>query len=291
MCKNIVEKGQLSSPLLIYNRSTQRAIDLSANLPSGRTEVVQSLVAATPRADIIFTCLANDEAVRETFKVLVQCDVKGRLFIDCSTVHPETTEAIAKDVLAAGAEFVAAPVFGAPAAAEAGQLVGVLAGPKASVDKAKPWFTGVMARTEIDLSDQPYGKATTLKVLGNTFMFNLIEQVAEAQVVAEKTGLGTDIMHQFLEKIFPGPYTAYSTRMITGDYHTRKEPLFAVDLARKDIRHARQLADSAGAEMKALEVTDAQLAKLKERRGPTGDVAAIYGVAREEAGLKFENDV
>ncbi|OAQ99431.1 hypothetical protein LLEC1_07842, partial [Akanthomyces lecanii] len=65
MCKNIVEKGNLDSPLLIYNRSKQRAIDLSQKLPAGKTEVVESLVDAAGKADIIFTCISNDEAVAE----------------------------------------------------------------------------------------------------------------------------------------------------------------------------------------------------------------------------------
>lgn len=290
MCKNIVEKGQLDSPLLIYNRSVGRAADLSSRLPAGKTEVVDSLAAAVPRADVIFTCVANDEAVRELFGAMLKEDVKGKLFVDCSTIHPESTEAIARDVLASGAEFVAAPLFGAPAAADAGQLIGVLAGPRASVDRARPWFKGVMARAEIDLGDQPFGKASTLKILGNTFVFNMVEQLAEAHVVAEKSGLGTGAVHQFVEALFPGPYAAYSTRMLTGDYHKRREPLFAVDLARKDARHAKNIAAAAGASLKSLELADAHFAMVKEHCGESGDIAGIYGAVRQDAGLKFEND-
>ncbi|EFY85318.1 hypothetical protein J3459_014880 [Metarhizium acridum] len=290
MCRNLVEKGELSSPLLLYNRSAEKAVDVAAKLPSGRTEVVASLEKAVLKADIIFTCVANDDAVRDLFKVMLRMNVPGKLFIDCSTIHPDTTESIAKDVADAGAEFVAAPVFGAPAMADAGQLIGVLAGPRASVEKAKPWFNGVMARAEIDLGDQPYSKATTLKLLGNTFVFNMVEQLAEAHVVAEKSGLGTDVLHQFISHMFPGPYTAYSTRMLAGDYHKRKEPLCAVDVARKDVRHARSLAQSAGTEIKTLEIADAHLAKVKQHCGEVGDIAGIYGAVRAEAGLKFEND-
>lgn len=292
MCKNLVEHGQLDSPLLLYNRSVKRASDLSAKLAAGKTEAVESISAAVSRADIIFTCVANDEAVKELVGAAMEgVDIAGKLFIDCSTIHPETTEAIAKTVTARGGEFVAAPVFGAPAAADAGQLVAVLAGPKASVDRARPWFKGVTSRAELDLSDQPYGKATTLKVLGNTFILNMVEQLAEAHVVAEKSGLGTQLMHQFVETMFPGPYAAYSGRMLSGDYHRREEPLFAVDLARKDARHAKNLAEGAGARLRTVEVADAHLAAVKEHAGAFGDIAGIYGAARQEAGLKFENEV
>jgi 3-hydroxyisobutyrate dehydrogenase-like beta-hydroxyacid dehydrogenase len=148
-----------------------------------------------------------------------------------------------------------------------------------------------MARAEINLSGEPCRKATTLKVLGNTFVFNMVEQLAEAHVVAEKQGLGTDVLHQFLSHMFPGPHTAYSTRMLTGRrLHKRDEPLFAVDLARKDARHARSLAQSAGVELKVLDITDAHLTRVKQHCGEKGDIASIYGAVREEAGLKFEND-
>lgn len=290
MCKNIVEKGGLDSPLLIYNRSKQRSVELSEKLPAGKTEVVESLAAAASRADVIFTCIANDEAVTETVAALLQADVKGKLFVECSTIHPDTTQAVADKILAQGAEFVAAPVFGAPAAAEAGQLIAVLAGPAPSVDRARPWFKGVTSRAEIDLSGQPYGKATTLKVIGNTFIVNMVEQLAEAHVLAEKSGLGTQPIHELVQALFPGPYAAYSTRMLTGDYHNREEPLFAVDLARKDARHAKALAEAAGTRMYNVETADRHLEGVKEHCGPKGDIAGIYGAVRKEAGLKFEND-
>ncbi|EGX94669.1 6-phosphogluconate dehydrogenase 2 [Cordyceps militaris CM01] len=291
MCKNIVDKGNLDAPLLIYNRSKQRAVDLSQKLPGGKTEVVESLVDAVAKVDIIFTCVANDEAVSEVIAAALQADIKGKLFIECSTIHPDATQATADKLLAQGAEFVAAPVFGAPAAAEAGQLIAVLAGPSASVDRARPWFKGVTARAEIDLTGAPYGKATTLKVIGNTFVLNMVEQLAEAHVLAETSGLGTQPIHALVEALFPGPYAAYSTRMLSGDYHTRAEPLWAVDLARKDARHAKALAAAAGTRVQNVETADAHLASLREHAGPSGDIAAIYGVVRKKAGLNFKNDV
>ncbi len=228
--------------------------------------------------------------VNETFTVALKGDVKGKLFIDCSTIHPDSTEKMAQAVLAQGAEFVAAPVFGAPAMADAGQLVGVLAGPKAAVDRARPYFKGVTARAEIVMSDEPYQRASLLKIIGNTFVLNMVEQVAEGHVFAEKSGLSTGYVHQVLEHLFPGPYAAYSSRMLGGDYYKR-EPLFAVDLARKDAGHALALAKAAGTRIINVETGDAHLAKVKEHSGAKGDLAGIYGAVREEAGLKFENDV
>lgn len=290
MAKNIVEKGEFSSPLLLYNRSTKKALELVATLPAGKAEVVESLELGIPKADVVFTCVANDDAVQDLFKVMFQSYVTGKLFIDCSTVHPDTTELIAQRASEAGADFVAAPIFGTPAMADAGQLIGVLAGPRSSAEKASPWFKGVMAGSVIDLLDEPCRKATMLKVLGNTFVFNMVEQLAEAHVVAEKSGLGTDVLHQFVSYLFPGAYTACSTSMLSGEYHKRAEPFFAIDLARKDATHARSMARSAGTELMALEIADTHFAKVKEHCGKSGDMTGVYGAVRDEAGLKFENE-
>lgn len=289
MCKNLVEKGNLDKPLIIFNRTQKRATDLSKSLPSGKSTIASSVGEAVSKADIIFTCVGDDAAINDTIDAALKSSTKGKLFVDCSTVHPATTEELAKKLTDSGAEFVACPVFGAPAMADNGQLVCVLAGPKESVEKVKPYTKGVIGRACVDFGGQPVGKATLLKVIGNTFILNMVEALSEGHVLAEKSGLGTENLHQFIETMFPGPYTAYSTRMLSGDYHKREEPLFAVDLARKDARHAMALAKEAGTRMKDVEVGDAHLEMVKNYKGEAGDIAGVYGAVRQEAGLKFEN--
>jgi 3-hydroxyisobutyrate dehydrogenase-like beta-hydroxyacid dehydrogenase len=62
-----------------------------------------------------------------------------------------------------------------------------------------------------------------LKIIGNTFVLSMVETLAEGHVLAEKTGLGAEMLHKFIETMFPGPYTAYSNRMLSGDYYKREE--------------------------------------------------------------------
>ena len=97
----------------------------------------------------------------------------------------------------------------------------VLAGKASDVDKVKPYCKGVIGRANIDFSDEVPGKATLLKVIGNTFILNMVEMLGEGHTVAEKTGLGTSNLHKFIEAMFPGPYTAYSNRLLSGDYYNR----------------------------------------------------------------------
>ncbi|KAF9881384.1 6-phosphogluconate dehydrogenase 2 [Colletotrichum karsti] len=290
MCQNLVEKAGLDKPLLIHNRTLKRATDLGQSLPQGKTEVVESLADAIGQADIIFSCIADDQAVEEVFATAIKGDVKGKVFVECSTIAPETTEAAALSVLERGAEFICAPIFGAPAMVAAGNATLVLAGPKASIDKIRPYIDAVAAR-EINMADEPYRKASILKVLGNTVILGMVEQLAETYVTAEKSGLGTGYLKQFVEAMFGGsPYPAYTNRMLQGDYYKREEPLFAVDLARKDARHAMAIAKTAGTRLHNIETADKHLQIVKDHAGPSGDMAGIYGAVRKEAGLDFEND-
>ena len=89
-------------------------------------------------------------------------------------------------------------------------------------------------------------------------------------MVAEKTGLGVDALHQFLEMTFPCPYVAYSNRMRSGDYYKREEPLFAVDLVMKDARHAQASVNKAGVHMKNVEEANEYLKVVKEHMGTRG---------------------
>ncbi|PYI01105.1 6-phosphogluconate dehydrogenase-like protein NAD-binding protein [Aspergillus sclerotiicarbonarius CBS 121057] len=288
MAKNLAAKGTPSLPLIIYNRSVTRAQDFQAANPN--TVVAPTISEAVTKSDIIFTCVGDDAAIQSIIDASIASgSLQNKLFVDLSTVHPDTTTSISTKLQSHGASFVASPVFGAPPMAAAGLVIPVLAGPRSAVDQVKPYTTGVIAKSIVDFSDQPPAKASQLKILGNTFVLGMVESIAEGLVVADKCSLGTDALHQFFEAVFPGPYVAYSARMRSGDYHERAEPLFAVDLARKDARHALDLAAKSGATMKGVELADAYMAKVKEHMGTRGDVAGMYGAVRQEAGLEFEN--
>ena len=287
MVKNLVEKGSLSSPLIIWNRTVSKAEDFAQTLSN--VTVASSPEEAFSKADIIFVCVAADKDVEGLIAIALKSNIRGKLFVDCSTIHPNMTNRLGEFLNIVGAEFVACPVFGAPEQANAGQLISVLAGPKAAVDRVKPYTKGVMSRADVDYSDQKPGNATLLKVIGNTFVLQMVEALAEGHTVAEKTGLGTENLHAFIEVLFPGPYTNYSKRMLKGDYYERDYPAFHVDLARKDAGHALKLAKDAGVRLKAVEVADAHLAEVQKVEPEKGDIAGIYGSVRVEAGLPFGN--
>ena len=58
------------------------------------------------------------------------------------------------------------------------------------------------------------------------------------------------------------------------------QPLFGVDLARKDVGHALDLAKASGTKLKNLEGIDAHLIDVQQHMGSKGDIAGIYGAVR-----------
>src|SRR6186713_612653 len=88
-------------------------------------------------------------------------------------------------------------VFGAPDRANRGQLLCVPAGLASDVEAVLPYCKDVMGRAVINLSGKQPEAATTLKVIGNSMIFNMVESVAEGHVLAEKSGLGGEHLHQY----------------------------------------------------------------------------------------------
>jgi 3-hydroxyisobutyrate dehydrogenase-like beta-hydroxyacid dehydrogenase len=109
MCKNLIEKGKLSHPLIIYNRTAARSEALANQLGRSKTKVAKTVQEAVSAAEIIFTCVGDDAAIKEMIASALEVDVSGKLFVDCSTVHPETTNEIAAKISGNKAEFVACP--------------------------------------------------------------------------------------------------------------------------------------------------------------------------------------
>lgn len=107
MCGNLVAKGNLTSPLILYNRTRSRAEQLAHAL--GNCTVASSAPKAVAGADIIFTCLTDDSAVLELFRQILEHDVAGKLFVNCSTTQPATSDDLAVMVEKHGAGIVTMP--------------------------------------------------------------------------------------------------------------------------------------------------------------------------------------
>ena len=127
------------------------------------------------------------------------------------------------------------PQVGAPTVAQAGSLIFALAGKQGPVARTSP-LAKLMGKTIIDLSGQPQGRASLLKLVANSFTsalqqiqssiiakntlstVSMLEGLSDSLVLAEKTGLPIDSFLQFIQAFCPppAPQSFYVKRMMEG---------------------------------------------------------------------------
>lgn len=311
-CERLISCGRVDSPLILYNRTAQKCHDLASTLPPGSTHVVSSLKEGIAKADIIFSCLSNDAAVESTYQTIISDlitaatpdGLRGKLFIGMETVHQDTADSLADRLAAHGADFIACPVLGPPAAAATGQLIAFPAGPAAALSRAEPYLTGsgggALARAALAFPDKPCGTGPRMKIIANTFTLNAACQLAEAFTLGEKAGVDPAQVGQFVQLCLvsgpaaTNPFHVYAGRMLRGDYWRAERPAGGVALGVKDLGLAVRLAEETGTTVgnplgalgwcrDVLEGEGAGRGEVK------GDIAGVYGAVRERAGLRFEN--
>lgn len=124
----------------------------------------------------------------------------------------------------------------------------------------------------------------------------MMEVVAEAHVLAEKTGLGTEAMESLFEHQYGPLALSMSKRMTTGAYMPPRgeRPWSDLNLAIKDVGHGIDCGREAGARLPVGELVLEHLHQAKdvsasERREL--DSSSLYGVIRKDAGLSFETEL
>ncbi|TVY36001.1 Glyoxylate/succinic semialdehyde reductase 2-like protein [Lachnellula occidentalis] len=289
MAKNLQKYlTSISAPALLYtNRTMSRGEPVKelGGIP------VETVAEVAKKSSIIFSCVSNDAVLEATAKeVIASGDLKGKIYVDCSTVHPDTSVKVAKLVSDAGGEFVAAPVFGASAMAEAGKLIFVTAGPAAAQEKIAQYLKDVMGRSVIDMGTD-VSKSSMLKIAGNICVISFMEVISEAHVFAEKTGLGSEIMESMIANMFGPQETDDGGICAAPDGKAG----FDVELSMKDARHALNCAKTAGMKLQVSEVALENMGKAAEFGKTLGgrplDSSSMYGTIRQDAGLDFYTDL
>jgi 3-hydroxyisobutyrate dehydrogenase-like beta-hydroxyacid dehydrogenase len=188
------------------------------------------------RGDAVLTMLANDDAVESV--VFSDGGIIGSLpagapHISSSTISVALSEKLEAAHAKAGQRFVAAPVFGRPDVAAAGQLFVIAAGGPDAVDAVAALFDAIGQKTFV-VSETPKA-ANLVKLSGNFLIASVIESLGEAMALIGKGGVDR---RQYLDiltsTLFGAPvYKTYGGLIADGTF----EPAgFAAPLGYKDIR-------------------------------------------------------
>lgn len=242
MAANIARAGH---DLTVWNRSPAAAAAFAAE---HRAVVASCPADAVAGADVVFTMLADDRALLDTYDgaggVLIGLQA-GAIAVDTSTVSPVTVADIAQRVADRGAAFLDAPVSGSVAAATAATLTILVGGEPRALDLARPVLSAMgTAILYIGRS----GAGATMKLAVNSVVHSLNGAVAEALVLAERAGIDrTTAYTVFLNSAIAAPFVQYRQGLYERPQDA--EVAFKLSLAAKDLRLALELAERVGAEL------------------------------------------
>lgn len=276
MAANLLQGGH---QVVVYNRTPAKA---EALIAQGAKAVAD--VSDACRGDAVVTMLANDSAVEEIVLGaggVIDSLPAGALHVSSSTISVALSEKITSAHAKAGQRFVAAPVFGRPDVAAAGQLFIVAAGQPSAVEAASPLFQAIGQKTFV-VSETPR-IANLVKLSGNFLIASAIEALGEAMALVGKGGLDR---RQYLElltsTLFDVPvYKTYGGLIASATF---KPAGFAAPLGYKDIQLTLAAAEDLRVPMPLASLLRDRLLTLLAQGDDTLDWSAIGHLAARDAG-------
>ena len=243
-------------PLTVHSRS-QGPVDALVEAGAGRATSPAELARAS---DVIVTMLPDTPDVEHVMlgdDGVMAGAAAGSLVIDMSTIDPGPTRAIAEQLAARDVEMLDAPVSGGERGAIDGTLSIMVGGSDEAFARAMP-ILQAMGKNIVHVG--PSGAGQITKACNQLVVAATIEAVAEALVLAERSGVDAAKVREALLGGFAGSkiLEVHGQRMLDRAF----EPGFRARLHRKDARIVLDAAQAAGSPIPAFQVVAAQLDRL-----------------------------
>ena len=266
----------------VWNRTLSKADGLRAQ----GAKVGKSAGETVKDAEAVITMLADDHAVESA--VLHSGGVldhlpRGAVHISMSTISVALSQKLAESHSKRGQQYIAAPVFGRPDAAEAGKLFVVAAGEKSAVERCKPLLE-VLGQRVFVMGDKPE-MANVVKLSGNFLIASVIESLGEAIALTRKYGIDPHAYVEFLtNSLFAAPvYKTYGDIIAEEKYQPAG---FKLRLGLKDVRLALAAAEAVDAPLPFASVVRDHMLTAIGHGMEDMDWSSTAKLAAENAGLK-----
>ena len=259
----------------VWNRSPDKLKPLVA---AGAT------VAATPaelasKSEVVITILTDAAAIDAVYggaSGLLEGNVRDKLFIEMSTVRPQTQLALAAKVRAKGAALVECPVGGSTAPAQQGKLIGLMGADPADAARARPLLEQLCRRLE---HCGPVGSGSVMKLTINMPLMIYWQALGEALALCRPLELDPARIMDLLADTSGGPNVlkvrgAGVAQMLKGG--DGGPVTFDVDSAVKDLRTMVAEGDARGVE---LPLTAATLGCYEETKRNVSGAAEVSTVS------------
>ncbi len=244
----------------VWNRTRAKAEVL---VPLG-AKLAESPAALASAADIILSILTDAPAITAAYDGpagLLSGDIRGKLFVEMSTVRPETERALAERVRAKGAALIDCPVGGTTGPARDGKLLAFVGGDAADLARVQPALEQLCRRIE---HVGAVGAGASLKLAINLPLLVYWQAVGEALALCQPLGLDPARLISIFADTSGGPNVLKTRGGMLADAMQGKAPAsttFNIDSIRKDmatmIEEARALGyDELPVTARALECFD-----------------------------------
>jgi 3-hydroxyisobutyrate dehydrogenase len=226
MAANLLKAGY---SLTVWNRTPSRMEPLLALGASAAS----SPAAVAAASDVTLSCVTNSpdvEAVALGPNGVAEGATPGSVYIDCSTISPETARRVAAELSRRGIAMLDAPVSGGDVGARAGTLA-IMAGGEAEVFARCLPVLQAIGKTIVHVG--PAGSGQVVKLCNQVAGGLNLLAMAEAISLARSAGVDPAKMLEVVSAGAAGSWMLanLAPRAIRGDY----TPGFMVDLMQKDL--------------------------------------------------------
>jgi 3-hydroxyisobutyrate dehydrogenase-like beta-hydroxyacid dehydrogenase len=276
MVENLVRKG---FDVVVQNRGQDKVRELAAvGARAGGT--FAEMAAAV---DSIHTCLPDGAAVDEVMSGahgIFEGAREGLIVVDHSTIRPVQARALAAEAAKRGASFIDAPVSGAGAVAERGELTIMAGGEQAAFDRVLPAFEAMSRNARLM---GPAGSGSLTKLINGLMMTTTLAVSFEALTLASKAGIDTQALFEVI-RTASGASRAWernTPRVLSGEFGHDG----AVFLLAKDEEITHELAESLGVVMPIFETARAFWRRAMAAGLGDEDISAGAKLFERESGV------
>ena len=254
----------------VYNRTGSKADKWLKDFKGKKADTPKD---AAKDADYIFTCVGNDNDLREvTFgeNGIFKSIKKGAVYIDNTTASATIAREIYSHAKKNGFGFLDAPVSGGQAGAENGALTVMVGGDQGDFDKALDKIDCYSKKVKL-LGKS--GSGQLAKMVNQICIAGLVQGLSEAINFGQKAGLN---MEDVIEVISKG---AAQSWQMDNRHKTMLEDKFnfgfAVDWMRKDLKIAMEEAKNNGSLLPITEIIDKYYAEVQDMGGKRWDTSSL----------------
>jgi len=257
----------------VYNRTGAKAQAWVAEHGGRFAATPLEAVKLGQGADIVFTCVGNDDDLREVCRGaqgVLHGLKEGAVIVDHTTTSAEVAREIAALASQLGVTFIDAPVSGGNLGALNGVLTVMCGGDAQAFERVKP-VIAAFARAVTHLGDS--GSGQLAKMVNQVCVGGLLQGLAEALAFGEKAGLD---MPRVLDVISQG--AASSWQMVNRGPTMVKDEFdfgFAVDWMRKDLGLVLDEARRLGARVPVTALIDQFYADVQAMGGGRQDTSSL----------------